>query len=252
MGRTILYILIGVSVVGALAVLLLLAPATETIGPDVDASTPVQEDEAPVETDVSVAPEEEVSEVAAAADDSPAVPEVTEPVAQEPSPVAEVGFLIDGTITSGEYADQTALAGVDVYWTNDAQSLRVGLVSPGTGYVAIGFEPERQMEGANFIIASMHEGVLTIRDDYGYEAFSHMEDTARGGTNDILTAAGNEWPDQTVVEFAIPLDSGDTSDKPLTPGQEITILVAYHSMLDDFSNRHTRQATGTIVLQSAP
>jgi len=252
MGRTILYILIGVSVVGALAVLLLLAPPVETAEPETQVQETVQETVAPVETDVSTVTEETTSEAATTVDDTTDETETAEPVVQDTSPVVQVGFLIDGTITPGEYANQTTLSGVDVYWTNDAENLRIGLVSPGTGYVAIGFEPESHMQGANFIIASMHEGVLTIRDDYGHESFAHIEDTARGGTYDILAAAGNEWPDQTVVEFAIPLDSGDATDKPLRPGQEVTILVAYHSMLDSFANRHTLQATGSIVLDPAP
>ena len=240
MGRTILYILIGISVVGALAVLLLITPMLgETeVAPEIPAATDI-EPALSEETEPVVS-----SEVATTETDE----DTTEPIIEEPTIASETGYATDGTIVSGEYVHETTIAGVDVYWTNDEYRLRVGLVSPGTGFVAIGFDPDRQMEGANYIIGSMHEGVLTIRDDYGYEPFAHMEDTMRGGEDNIIAAAGNEWPDQTVIEFIIPLDSGDTLDKPLLPGHQYTILVSYHSMFDSFSDRHTRRGSGLMQL----
>jgi len=247
MGRTILYILVGISVVGALAVLLLITPV-----PDIDA--PTQQ----VPEDTQAMPEaSEPAQSMPPITDEPIDVIATEQqpsVDQEPASDLEIpvamspSYSIDGVIVAGEYPYQTTVSGVDIYWGNDAQQLRVGLVSPGTGFVAIGFDPERQMEGANYIIASMHEGVLTIRDDYGHEPTAHIEDASRGGRDDILEAAGNEWADQTVVEFIIPLDSGDLADKPLLPGHEYTIIAAYHSLDDNFSTRHTRRGTGLMQL----
>ena len=240
MGRTILYILIGISVVGAMAVLLLLAPMDGD--PEIAAEVPAIND---MESEVP----EEIEAVATQEVTSPETAEETsEPVAEEPPAFVEAGYSINGTIVSGEYAHETIIAGVEVHWANDEYRLRVGLVSPGTGFVSIGFDPENQMQGANYIIASMHEGVLSIRDDYGHEQLAHVEDTSRGGQDDIITAAGNEWPDQTVIEFVIPLDSGDAMDKPLLPGHQYTILVSYHSLLDSFSNRHTRRGSGVIQI----
>jgi len=240
MGRTILYILIGVSVAGALAVLLLITPM-------------IDDTEVALEIPAIIDIEPELPEEAEPVTTSEVAPVDTnegtaEAVVEEPAIAPETSYSIDGTIVSGEYAHETTIAGVVVYWTNDAHRLRMGLVSPGTGFVAIGFDPERQMEGANYIIASMHEGELTIRDDYGHEPLAHMEDTARGGEDNIIAAAGNQWPDQTVIEFIIPLDSGDAMDKPLLPGHQYTILVAYHSMFDSFSDPHTRRGSGLLQL----
>lgn len=244
MGRTMLYILIGVAVAGALAVLLLITPMVDEaeLGPEILAVTDTEAE----------APEEVLDGIDVVAQDE-AVPEETEgettgPVIEELPVVSEPVYSIDGFVVSGEYAHEMTVAGVDVHWTNDEHLLAVGLVSPGTGFVAIGFDPERQMEGANYIIASVHEGELTIRDDYGHESLAHMEDTLRGGENNIIAAAGNQWPDQTVIEFIIPLDSGDSMDKQLLPGHQYTILVSYHSMFDSFSDRHTRRGSGQMQL----
>ncbi len=234
MGKTILYILVGTAVAGALAVLLLLAPMTQQ---------PTVIDESPVATSIDTPPEDTAALPTEGVEEDEAVDAMPEtPIAAPPT------IAIDGTIGSSEYPHQADIAGVDVYWANDTHRLFIGLVSPGTGFVSIGFDPVLQMEGANYIIASVHEGELTIRDDYGHEPLGHIDDTARGGVDNILAAAGNEWPDQTVVEFVIPLDSGDAMDKPLRPGQDVTVLVAYHSLLDSFTNRHTRRGSGSIQL----
>lgn len=238
MGRTMLYILIGVSVIAALAVLMLIAPP-------VDELEVVDDTQAAVEPLTVEEPPPVVSEPVVEVETEEEIPV---PVVEPPTVSLPADYLIDGVIVAGEFAHMTTIAGVDVHWTNDEHRLRVGLVAPGTGFVAIGFDPERQMEGANYIIASMHEGELTIRDDFGHELLAHIDDTARGGQDNIIAAAGNEWPDQTVIEFIIPLDSGDPMDKPLLPGHQYTILVAYHSMLDDFANRHTRRGSGLMQL----
>jgi hypothetical protein len=254
MGRTILYILIGISVVGALAVLLLITPVPNEPAVSVESTNTA---------DVTSAPADVQETTTADANTGPQAPEAASTTTEEAASVtapettpadapqtasAAVAYAIDGTIVSGEYPHETSVAGVKIYWGNSATELRVGLVSPGTGFVAIGFDPDRQMEGANIIIGAVHEGELTIRDDYGFEPFAHMEDTARGGTDDIIAAAGNEWPDQTVIEFIIPLDSGDPMDKPLLPGHEYNIIAAYHSLLDSFGSPHTSRGSGTIQL----
>lgn len=239
MGRTILYILIGVSVVGALAVLMLITPVTDMKDSTSAETVDVVSDAAiPAEIEKPTGAAEPVAE---------SVEEIAEPSIASPVSVPSA-YAINGVIVAGEYTHEMTIADVDVYWANDDQHLRIGLAAPGTGYVSIGFDPDRQMEGANIIIASMHEGELTIRDDYGHEPLAHIDDTMRGGENSIISAAGNQWPDQTVVEFIIPLDSGDIMDKPLLPGHEYAVLVAYHGMLDDFSNRHTRRGSGTMQL----
>jgi len=201
--------------------------------------------------------------------EEPVVPDVvtTEPVVPEAEPGAEKtteeegaesvraeapAYALDGKITPGEYAHSTEIIGVAVHWWNDADVLRVGLVSPGTGFVAIGFDPRSQMEGANFILGYMEEGEVYVRDDFGTGPTSHMADTDRGGEENILAAGGVEWADQTIIEFVIPLDSGDSMDKPLIPGNSYEILVAYHALNDGFSVRHSGRGSGEIQLDPAP
>jgi hypothetical protein len=202
-----------------------------------------------IETGETVEPyvEEVVVEV-------PVTVEVVEPAEVEATTVAETPPLwaVDGVIDIGEYANTIDVIDVEIHWTNDANVLRVALESPGTGYVAIGFDPERRMEGANFIIGYVQEGVAYVRDDFGTGPTSHAPDDERGGVDNVLSAAGSEWADHTVIEFVIPLDSGDEMDKPLLPGGTYSVLVAYHDLQDGFTARHSRTGAGEITLDLAP
>ncbi len=179
-------------------------------------------------------------------------PEAVEPE-PEPAPVAAGGTtsstpIVDGTIRTAEYAHAMEAGGFRVYWSNDANVLRVGLFCPATGYLAIGIDPDHRMEGANFILGAVRNGQLVMRDDYGTGTLSHSEDVARGGTNDILAAAGTETNGQTTIEFVIPMDSGDPYDKLLVPGQTYEVLIAFHDTSDTFSTRHSQRGSGQMRL----
>jgi hypothetical protein len=163
-------------------------------------------------------------------------------------PPVVVPVAIDGVVFSGEYAHRTDAGGFEVHWSNDLNYLRVGLVSPGTGYVAIGFDPEHRMRGANFIVAAVRNGRLMIRDDYGDGSVRHTADTLLGGTDDIIEAAGRERDGRTTVEFVIPLATRDEYDKTLVPGGIYKILVAYHDTSDSFTARHSQRGSGTMRL----
>jgi hypothetical protein len=171
----------------------------------------------------------------------------------EPSPQpAESPLLvpaIDGVIQTGEYAHALESGGFRVFWSNDDMVLHLGLLSPGTGYVAIGLDPDQRMRGANYILGAVRgDGQLDMRDDYGTGLLRHEADDAIGGRDDILEAAGREVDGQTMIEFVIPLDSGDPFDKPLRPGETYTILVAFHNTDDSFSAMHSQRGSGEIQL----
>jgi hypothetical protein len=184
----------------------------------------------------------------------PAAPAVAPPPAevQAAPPSAPASALpvtaVDGVIYAGEYAHNTEANGFAIHWSNDARTLRVGLISPGTGYVAIGFDPVSRMEGANFVLGAVTDGRLTVRDDFGTGPVAHSADTANGGTSDILDAAGCEANGKTYLEFVIPLDSGDPMDKRLVPGGTYKVLIAYHETNDDFGAWHSRRGSGSIML----
>jgi len=239
-------IILGVLAVGMAAFLLLpqLLPEREPAR-EISAVIDVEPNVTEAEPPAVVEPEVDMEE----SDTEPA----SEPgVTVEEELASATGYSIDGAIGPTEYAHGTEIAGVKVHWSNDATYLRIGLVAPGTGYVSIGFDPVRRMEGANYIIGYVEDGKGYFRDDFGTELTTHMADIDRGGEDSIVSSAGAEWTDQTILEFMIPLDSGDAMDKPLAPGNTYTVLLAYHDLQDGFTARHSRRGSGEIQLDPAP
>jgi len=153
---------------------------------------------------------------------------------------------VDGAIGSGEYRHSLTepTTGIQIYWQNDAEKLFIGLVSPGTGWVAIGFDPEQGMKGANIVIAAVVKEKLVIEDQYGTSPMSHSRD----GSQDILAAAGKESGGKTTIEFAIPLESPDPADTVLGPGTTHRVMVAYQESSDDLNAKHTKRALTTLTL----
>jgi len=155
---------------------------------------------------------------------------------------------IDGDVAAGEYAHELSLGGMRVHWSNDDDRLRMALVAPGTGYVSAGFDPTDRKVGANFVIGYVADGETVVRDHYGTRGNLHEADTDLGGTDDLLAFAGTEAGGETTIEFVIPLDSGDSYDRPLQPGQTYVLLVSYQDSRDDFISWHSRHGIGEITL----
>jgi hypothetical protein len=154
--------------------------------------------------------------------------------------------FIDGIVATGEYrhAMTDSGTGVGLFWQNDAAVLRIGLVSPGTGWIGVGFGPINLMQGADILIAAVSDGVLTIEDEFGVAQTVHRVD-AQGN---IIQAAGTETGGVTTVEFSVFLASGDPADNALAPGQTVGVILALHASSDSFASRHTARSTTAITL----
>ncbi len=155
---------------------------------------------------------------------------------------------VDGVIKVGEYTGKAVIGDVEVNWATARNALLIGLVSPGTGWVSIGLDPASMMDKADIILGAVVQGAIVARDDVGTGPFSHGPDTSHGGQDSLLAAAGRETDGKTVFEFAIPLNSGDSADRPLSIGQTVKVITAYQATGDGFSERHSRRASGEITL----
>ncbi len=155
--------------------------------------------------------------------------------------------VTDGQIVDGEYprSAQDRGSGVTLFWRNGLVVLFAALQSPGTGWVSAGFDPVNRMQGANYIIAAVTSGGIVIEDHFGSGTTSHRRDRRE----DILRAAGTASGGQTVVEFAIPLDSLDAEDKPLVPGRTYTVLLAYHRSSTSLTTLHAARGSVQMTLE---
>lgn len=170
--------------------------------------------------------------------------------------IALVAGCGDDTTGPSEGADGWQTYNVDNFtfeWLveDSLGSLRVKVTAPTTGWVAVGFEPLAFMNQANLIIGYVDGDTTAIRDDFGTGQVTHDADTSMGGTNDveILLGMESETAEQTMLEFRIPLDSGDQYDKVLVGGNTYQIIFAYgFSHADDYTTEHAWAKSASIEL----
>jgi hypothetical protein len=139
--------------------------------------------------------------------------------------------------------------GFHLSWKVEGESLRVSLKSETTGWLAVGFDPSNMMQDANLVIGYVKDGNLYARDDYGSGRASHQPDITADGTSDISELSGTEKDGVTEFSFTIPMDSGDSRDRPLVEGKEYKIIMGKGpNGADDFITRHGVRVSTTIKL----
>lgn len=112
-------------------------------------------------------------------------------------------------------------------WEAEGLFLNIKLYAPTKGWLAVGFDPESMMKGANVIIGYLTEQHVVIEDQYGDGRISHKSDILLGGTDDVTKKSGVFTNGGTELSFTIPLDSADNFDKKLMPGKVYKVIMAY-------------------------
>jgi hypothetical protein len=185
---------------------------------------------------------------------------LSHPVWAEETPqlpyVEDSSVVVDGSIETGEYGEtyRDSATGIDVHWEHNGSHLRVGLVSPGTGWVSIGFGPRGTgMDGANIVIGYVdEEDGLSIIDEVGI-GLNHFPDNEKRGEDDISEATGSIHEGQATLEFVFPLSSGDSLDHSFRANRTYGFFLGYHESARDTSTIHTsRSDTLDLFIEPAP
>ncbi len=143
----------------------------------------------------------------------------------------------------------TTVAGINIQWMVDGDMLRLRLAARTTGWLAVGFEPTKQMKDANIIVGYVADGKVFVRDDFGIANVRHAPDVEHGGRRNIFDVEGEEVDGVTTIRFAIPLDSGDPLDKVLKPGSTYKLIASRGpDGKDDFTTYHAERGSGEISL----
>lgn len=129
----------------------------------------------------------------------------------------------------GEYSHGLAARDLRFFWTVQGDSIDIKLSAPTSGWIGVGFNPEspENMKGANFLIGYVKGGEAQVFDHYGTEIKKHKEDTKIEGVANLSNVSGSEQDGQTVLEFNVPLDSGDAKDRPVLAQGDTVVLLAY-------------------------
>ncbi len=172
------------------------------------------------------------------------------PVSTQPEgpPVSDnVSWAADGVITAGEYRNTRSFGSYELWWKADDTYIYIGMKAETQGWVAVGFDPESMMKGADIVQGFVRDGALSIADQYSTGQFGpHKPDVEQGGTDDILVSGGKSEGGFTTIEFKRKLDTGDKLDKPLVKGAH-KVIWAYGSD-PQFTLKHSARGSSEIDL----
>jgi hypothetical protein len=147
----------------------------------------------------------------------------------------------------GRYAEvQTYGSVFTLAYTVSGDTISVGLKVKTPGWVAVAMGPAHGNSDVwiGFVNAA---GELILEDsDNASKAGDHPRDSSRGGTDDLFDFSGSESGGVTTIEFKRLLNTGDSLDIALVPGNNsITWAIGQTDLL---TNMHVRFGFGTITV----
>ena len=147
-------------------------------------------------------------------------------------------FIAPFTVSAMEYQHELKTKKMVFAWRIEGEQIHVKVSAGTTGWVGIGFRPEKAMQGANIIIGAVRDGKFKVEDHYGDKKRAHQSDVKLGGKNDVLNPAGSETDGVTTISFTLPLALDEKWDKPINVSGPMKIMLAYGSGRDSFKTRH--------------
>lgn len=147
-------------------------------------------------------------------------------------------FFIPFSLSAMEYQHKLELKDMQFSWTIEGDQINIELSAKTTGWVAIGFDPEVAMQGADIVIGAVKDDKVKIEDHYADRKRGHSPDEKLGGESNVLNPEGSEADGVTTISFALKLDSGDKYDKPIPASGMSKIMFAYGAGKDSFKTRH--------------
>ena len=154
------------------------------------------------------------------------------------------------SVSAAEYQHSLDAEKMTFSWSVGSDQLAVKLSAPTTSWVAVGFNPSNKMKDADIIIGYVKNGKVTISDEFGIAATQHKGDSSVGGQDNVTVVGGSEEGDVTVIEFSIPLNSGDKKDHVIDPNGDTVVILAYAEGRDSFRVKHKFATTLTVNLSS--
>lgn len=137
-----------------------------------------------------------------------------------------------------EYQHKLEVKNMEFSWSIEEDLIHVRLSARTTGWVGIGFDPEKAMQGANIIIGAVKGGKFKVEDHYGTRKRGHDNDEKLGGKNNVINPSGVEEDGVTTIFFSLPLQTDDKYDKIINPEGTSRVMLAYGAGKDSFKTRH--------------
>ena len=108
------------------------------------------------------------------------------------------------SLHAADYEHEMKGAGVTFSWKVDGDTLHGKMSAKTKGWVAVGFNPENQMQGGNYILGYVKGSDVEVADHFGNKKINHELDEKLGGTSDV-TVVGKRDELRGLGEWRSPL-----------------------------------------------
>ena len=151
---------------------------------------------------------------------------------------------IDGALDGEMDVYKHPSGNYELYWkVLNEEEIYMAINAKTTGWVSVGFDPSFMMKDADIKIGNIVEGEVRLEDHYGTSATGHKQDKE----NEIIEVMGKEADGWTMIEFIMPLNTGQSDDKAIVPGKEMKVIIAYSSSTDALWRKHNFRASAELV-----
>ena len=137
--------------------------------------------------------------------------------------------------------------GMVLEWKMEEAQIRCKVKAPGTGWVAIGFNPKEGLTGTNLIMGAVRNGTCQMSDRFIVKPGEHKAISELGAKEKLSEIKGTEEDGSTTLEFCIPINSSDAYHHTLKAGNGYHVLLAY-SQDDDFGHHSIMRTSVYITL----
>jgi hypothetical protein len=137
-------------------------------------------------------------------------------------------------------------AGVEFEWRIEGNVLKGRMSARTTGWVTVGFNKVRDLRGTRLVMGYV-DGDRTVVEEHIADPPDHRPKVSLGGTSGVLSASGREQDGTTTIDFELLLDTGDSFDVPLVPGQSYFTTFAW-SHEDDLDHHSASRSAIDLVL----
>ena len=148
---------------------------------------------------------------------------------------------------SANGARHITLGDMEFGWRHDADRLHGDLSAPGTGWLAVGFNDARRLDGTRFVIAAVADAPPRAEVHIALPPDHKTVESLTGASSGLGDLAGRFEAGRSILSFSLPHRTADRYSRDLSPGHSTHLMLAW-SHAPDFDHHSAWRRHIDVVL----
>ena len=149
--------------------------------------------------------------------------------------------------TAADGARHIALSDMEFAWRHEADRLHGTLSAPGNGWLAVGFNDARRLDGTRFVIAAVADAPPRAEVHIALPPDHRTVEALTGSPSGLANLAGRFENGRSVLSFSLPHRTADRYARDLSPGRSTHLMLAW-SHAPDFDHHSAWREHIDVVL----